>query len=376
MILPLQTFTTMLEGMSAGLQGRATQLIDLSVGSVLRALLESCASIALWMQWLILQVLSMTRASTSVGADLDSWMADFSFGRLPGSASNGLVTFTRFTVGLPAFIKEGTIVLTTDGSLRFAVISDNTNPFWSQQPAGYTLPATVASITLPAQALVAGASGNVLAGTIGLLGSAIPGVDQVLNSSDFGGGVDVESDASLRTRFQLYINSRSLGTAGAIASAVSSLQQGIRYCVLENVDLGGKVWPGNFCVIVDDGDGTASSALLESASAAVDAVRPIGSTFSVTPAAVLPVTIQMSVVLSASSAGSATATAVQDAISSWVGGLPMGGLLAISKLEALAHSIGTAVLSVSMTLINGLTTDLKANPGTVFKAFSVNVSSS
>ena len=72
MILPLQTFTTLVQNMAAGVQGSAAQLIDLSVGSVLRALLEACASVALWMQWLILQVLSMTRAATSSGADLDS----------------------------------------------------------------------------------------------------------------------------------------------------------------------------------------------------------------------------------------------------------------------------------------------------------------
>ena len=66
MILPLQNFTTLVQNMAAGVQGSAAQLIDLSVGSVLRALLEACASVALWMQWLILQVLSMTRARRPV----------------------------------------------------------------------------------------------------------------------------------------------------------------------------------------------------------------------------------------------------------------------------------------------------------------------
>ena len=95
MQLPLQNFATLVQQMAASVQGAAGQLLDLTVGSVLRALLEASASIALWLQWLILQVLTITRAATSVGPDLDSWMADFSFTRLPGAAASGVVTFGR-----------------------------------------------------------------------------------------------------------------------------------------------------------------------------------------------------------------------------------------------------------------------------------------
>ncbi len=376
MILPVQTFTTMLETMSAGLQGRAAQLINLSVGSVLRALLEANASIAVWLQWLILQVLSMTRASTSVGSDLDSWMADFSFSRLPGSASSGLVTFARFTPSLTALIPAGTVVLTTDGSLQFLVVADASSPYWNPEASGYTIAGGVASITVPVQATVVGPAGNILAGTIGLLGSALPGVDQVSNSNSFGGGVQPESDPSFRTRFQTYINSRSLATVSAVESVVTALQQGIRYCVLENVHSDGSVAPGNFCVIVDDGTGMASTTLLAAVSSAVDDVRPVGTTFSVAAASVLPVTVQMSLVISSSTTAAATGFAVQQAVSSWIQGLPMGGLIAVSKLEALAHSVDSAVVSVSTTLINGGAADLQATASTVFVVSAINISSS
>ena len=376
MILPVQTFTTMLETMSAGLQGRAAQLINLSVGSVLRALLEANASIAMWLQWLVLQVLSMTRASTSVGSDLDSWMADFSFSRLPGSASSGLVTFTRFTPNLTALIPAGTAVLTTDGSLQFVVVADASSPYWQPKTSSYTLAADVVSITVPVQATLVGSAGNILAGTIGLLGNALPGVDQVSNLSSFGGGVGPENDASFRARFQTYINSRSLATIGAVESVVMALQQGIRYCVLENVHLDGTVALGNFCVIVDDGTGMASPALLAAVSGAVDSVRPIGTTFSVAAASVLAVTVQMTLSVTSSTAASATGFAVQQAVSSWIQGLPMGGLISISKLEALAHGVGTAVVSVSTTLVNGEAADLQATESTVFVVSAINVSAS
>ena len=87
MQLSLQTFTTLVQNMAAAVQSAATQLLDLTVGSVMRAVLEANASVALWMQWLILQVLQMTRAATSIGSDLDSWMADMSLARLPACTS-------------------------------------------------------------------------------------------------------------------------------------------------------------------------------------------------------------------------------------------------------------------------------------------------
>ncbi len=376
MILPLQSFTTMLENMSAGLQGRAVQLVDLSVGSVLRALLEACASIALWMQWLILQVLSMTRAATSSGIDLDSWMADFSFVRLPGAYSGGLVTFSRFTPGLSTTIPQATSVLTTDRTLSFSVIGDLANASWDEASLSYVVPPNAASITIPVQAINPGAAGNILAGTIGLLGSAISGIDEVTNASAFSGGVDAESDVAFRARFPLYINSRSLGTATAVGAAISSLQQGVRYTVIENVNLQGSAAPGNFCVVVDDGSSTASTTFLAAVSAAIDVVRPIGTTFSVTAASILQVTVEMTVLTSMPSMTPTIALAVQQAILSWVATLPMGGLLSISKLEALAHNASGAIVSIPSMLVNGVSSDISASPGTVFRAVSVNVSSS
>ena len=66
MQLSLQNFSTLVEGMAASVQGAAS-LLDLTVGSVLRAILEANAAVALWLQWLIVQVLATTRLATSTG---------------------------------------------------------------------------------------------------------------------------------------------------------------------------------------------------------------------------------------------------------------------------------------------------------------------
>jgi uncharacterized phage protein gp47/JayE len=91
MNLNLKAFSQLVEDMGAALQSSASSLIDVSVGSVIRAIFEANASVVLWLQWLVLQVLQTTRASTSSGRDLDSWMLDFGQTRLLAVPSTGMV---------------------------------------------------------------------------------------------------------------------------------------------------------------------------------------------------------------------------------------------------------------------------------------------
>src|ERR1700722_20389393 len=95
----LQTFTfsDLVSNIATAIQGSASALLDFTVGSVLRAIAEAVSGVVLWLQAIILQLLTLTRAATSIGSDLDSWMADYSFTRLAAVASSGQVTFFCFT---------------------------------------------------------------------------------------------------------------------------------------------------------------------------------------------------------------------------------------------------------------------------------------
>ncbi len=82
----------------------------------------------------------------------------------------------------------------------------------------------------------------------------------------------------------------------------------------------------------------------------------------------------MNLVTSNASTASAVMAATQTAILAWIASLPMGGTLAISKLDALAHATDPSVISVYDTMINGLAVDLTAPPNGVILTSDVVVS--
>jgi len=353
MQLPLQDFTALVRTQALAVQGAARGLIDLSVGSVLRAMLEANASIGLWIQWLIVEVLGTTRAATSAGPDLDSWMADFGLARLPGVAAVGWATFSRATPGLSAVVPVGALVKTGTGTdaLSFGVIADTGHPAWTG--AGFLLPSGQLSVVAPMRALAAGRVGNVRAGEMRLLASAISGVDAVTNEAAASGGLDAEADAALRVRFSGFIDSRTRATAQAVGWAVQGLQQGLSFTITERVDSAGAVRPGHFTVTIDDGSGSASPALLAAAGAAIAAVRPIGSTFSVRAPVVVLVNVAMRV-----AGPEAALAAVRAVVGAYVAALPIGAGLVVSRVIQLAHDAHPGVMRVSDVTLNGLAGDL------------------
>lgn len=358
MQLPLKNFASLVADMSAAVQVAGSQLVDVSVGSVLRAVIEANASLALWMQWLIMLVLSLTRASTSSGADLDTWMADFGLTRLPGVAATGTVTFARITSGVQALVPAGAIVRSADGTVTAAVMQDTTRVDWSASAAGYVLAASATSADYPVAVTTPGIAGNVLAGSLSQLSTAIPGVDSVSNASALQGGTDAESDVLLRNRFQAYINSRSRATLTAVEFAVGSVQPGLKFVVAENQDANGQTHVGNFVVTVDDGSGAPPGSLLGAVYSAVDAVRPVGTTFAVLPPQVVSAAVVLTLDVQPGGNVAAISGAVAAQITAWVQALGIGASLPVSRIAGLAYATDPAVANVTMISINGGPYDL------------------
>ena len=362
-MLQLLNFDTLVSNMAAAVQGACSQLIDLTVGSVLRVLLEANASVALWMQWLIVQVLQTTRAATCSGSSLDSWVADFGLTRLPAIAASGVATFARASALEAATIPVGTLVRTGDGSQTFAVGTDTSLSSWTTTATGYVVPPGVASVNLPVSAQAPGSAGNVLAGMISLIATAIPGIDTVNNPAALSGGEDAETDAALRARFSLFMDTRSQATSLAIQNAIISVQQGLRYTIGELFDPSGAARPGFFTLTVDDGSGDPPASLLNAVALAVESVRPLGTQFAVVPPIPVPAAVSVQLTLTAGSPTSVVYANVVAAITSWINAQPIGGALPLARLVQVAFDADPAVINVGAITINGVSADL-APPAT------------
>ena len=371
--LTTQDMVTLVRNQVTAIQGAAKQLIDFTIGSVLRSIVESNASVTLWLQGLILQLLATTRAATSSGTDLDSFVADFGLTRLIAFAASGQATFARFSATSQAIIPVGALVQSQDGTEQFAVTLDTTNPAYSATLNGYVIAANVPSLNLIVQASTAGAAGNVLAGSINTVVTPISGVDTVTNVSAFTNGADPETDAALRTRFVSFIASLSKATKAAIGNAIQSVQQGLSYTLTENQDYGGGTHVGYFYVVIDDGTGSPPAPLLSSVNNAIDAVRPTAVTFGVFAPIVETATVSMSIATAAGYLHATITGIVKTAIQNYINTLPLGQLLPFTKLAQIAYEASPGVTNVSAVTLNGGGVDLAATAQQVIKAGTVTV---
>ena len=221
------------------------------------------------------------------------------------------------------------------------------------------------------QAGVAGNAGNVQAGTISLIGAAIPGVDTVGNVAPTAGGMDAESDAALRSRFSAFLDSRARATTVAVGYAIATVQQGLQYTIQENVTQGGFAQPGCFVVTVDNGTGAPPASLLDAVGTAIEAVRPLGSVWTVVPPVVTIADVAMSIATAPTAVHANVTAAVQAAMSAFVDALPVGAALPWSRLTQVAYDASPSVLNVTAVLLNGATADIAPGAGGVVKSGSV-----
>jgi uncharacterized phage protein gp47/JayE len=374
MTITTKTFTTLVSDSVAAIQAGASSLVDMTVGSVLRSIVEANAAMTLWIQGLILQLLAVTRAATSNGTDLDTFVADFGVTRLVAVAATGRVTFARFTSTNQATIALGTTVQTADGTQSYAVVADVTNTNFNVGLNAYIIPAGTGSASISVQAVTPGAGANVASGQINTLTSAVPYVDTVSNAANFTNGANAETDPALRARFVTFIANLSKATKSAVGSAIAAVQPGLRYVLVENQTYAGVVQLGYFFAVVDDGTGAPAAPLLALIGTAIDNARPLTSTFGLYSPVVVTGNVAMTVTVAAGYDPTITKAAVQSAITTYMNSLTFGGTMAYTKLLQLAYDASAGVTNVTGTTLNGGTADLTSTAYQVIKAGTVVVS--
>ena len=360
MYLRMRTLSQFVQDMATAVQGYSREALDLSVGSVIRAILEAQASVALWLQVLVADVFEASRAGTARGEKLDTWMADFAFARLPAVASAGYVKFTRGFPDGEVLVPERARLKSSDGLISFIVASDKDHPAWDDQARGYRFAGAQLELELPIICEEAGIAGNVGAGAISMLASAIAGVESVVNVQPTIGGVDAEDDAAFRSRFLDYINSRSRATTDAVSHAIRSIRQGLQFRILENRSTTGDAIPGQFLVVVDDGTRDPTDGTVEAVAKAIESVRPLGSGFAVQRP--IKVNCDISCVVELTAMASAQAAQVrleaERAIKRYVLGLGIGEILPLSRIAQIVYTVDPRIRNVLDVRLNGQAVDV------------------
>lgn len=365
MTLPTRSFDQITSDQQASLQV-AQPLFTFSPGSTVQALAEANSGIALFLQYLIFKTLQATRLASCAGADCDTFGADFLFGRYPAVSATGQVVFTRFTAPNALNIPLGTLVRTSDNLVTYQVIADSNNSSYNAGAQAYVMNPGVLQLSVLVQAVVPGAIGNVAQGTITKIASSLP-IGSISNPAAFINGVDQESDAAYKARFQLYINTRYASTTLAIANAIVATDPAVTYTIQENLTgIDGTPLPGHVQITVDDGTGFPPDLLITTLQSNIDQVRPASVSFFLEPADPITVSLQMNTTWNSGYNRNNYVGIISTAVQNYINSLAVGQSLYLTRLyQVIYDSVPGALKDVYGLTVNGGTADLVITPSQV-----------
>jgi hypothetical protein len=249
--------------------------------------------------------------------------------------------------------QTGVSLQTRTASLEYEVVPDPNHPNYDVGTGLYTMPAADFDIYVKVQAKVVGKGSNIMADTLVVLPTPVTGIDAVTNPYAIENGTEAETDAALRTRFRNFISSRDNGTFGAVSSKIEAVQTGLIYTLIENVAPDGVTdQAGHFVVVISNEDGELSSDLYDLVYAAINASRPLTSTFSI----FLPTVLTPSIVIvldidpDPSFVPASVRTAVQEAIYNSFLGRAAGEDRAFNSLIQLVMAVPGVQDIVTMTI--------------------------
>ena len=332
---------------------------DYNDGSQIRTLSEAIGSVA-EIEGVIANALA-TQAAVNAAYSV--------FGIVPATAQSsvGAVTFLTGLGSSPppasqnVVIGVGTVVGTT-GGVQF------------QTSETITLLSGTTSVSGTVIATQPGLTGNVSAGSITTIISALPYPLFVTNSAPTAGGANAELPSQTFARLTSKILSFGLASPVAIANACIGIQapNSTETVVFATVY---EPWTvtlasgAGFDVYVDNGSGSASSSLLSAVTSVLNGsfslnesgFRPAGVPYTVN--AVVPVYASVSVSGTVLIANQATLlqSTISTSITSYFGGNPFGATVTVSDLIAVVSNVsGNLLSSFGVTLYNNSGTSINS----------------
>lgn len=255
-----------------------------------------------------------------------------SFARPQAEPAIGVVTFSRPTSGAGnVSILAGTIVKTAKNAngeeQRFATVAD--------------VVMTGLSINASVEAVTAGIAGNVLANKVINIETALTDPTVIVNNAaPFTGGEAEDTDAEYREFIRNKIETLRGATKAAIeaaadnvpgvetATAIESLQVVIEWDIGGNAPVGDYFRIPRVRLYIADVNGTASQALLDAVSAAIEFVRACGVRIDVIAASALTVNWTISISLNPGGPNFATLSTdtseLEESMAQYMRDLPVG----------------------------------------------------
>lgn len=180
--------------------------LDTSVGTTVRKMLDAVAEAiaAGYSDKVLLDYQYDINAKS--GSDLDDFVSLFGFSRLAAKRSTGSVTFSRTLPPAPNVAPAILIAIGTQ------LATGDSTPIVVSTMVPAILPAGQTTLTVPVQAVIGGAIGNIAASSLVRKVTPLDGIPNFTNPSALTGGTDPESDEQLRNRFKRTVFRNLAGT--------------------------------------------------------------------------------------------------------------------------------------------------------------------
>ena len=338
----LPTFDALYAAGKAEVQGRNPALTDFREGSDNDAVVGAGAMLADETIRVLVALWATVFLDTSEGADLDALIADRfpGFGvRLPDAAAIVTLRFTRgASVGVWT-VPAGTVVS--------ASVNGATVEFTTDTDTDMAAAASTANIV--ATCSVTGADGNIAAGVLTTIPTAIPGdaTATVTNPDRAVGGDVEETDAELRDRARRYYGTLAKATVEAIELAAEGVT-GVQFAVVDeaNIDCddGGYV-----SLYVGDPDGRGNDALAALADAVMIGVRAAGVEVRTRAAQREEFALAMTIYATAGADTAAILAASRIAVLAYFDARKPGEVVYFSAVECVAIDVDSKVRGAVVT---------------------------
>ena len=247
--MALQTYrqNQILQRLVGTLVARA-DLSDITTSSQILGLLTATSVEIEEIYFQMIQLTKLFSFLKAEGSDLDrrALEVDPSLRRRTGTTAVTSIEFSRTDTVSVLIIPIGTLCVTVDGREYATTVQ-------AQMDIGQE------SVIVTSQSTEEGSRFNAPIGTITVLGTQIPGVVNVTNTTEASGGLDQETDADFRARILDFTATLTTTTPQAIEGLVSGLVDPTSGKIVRSANIVRvPATPGQATLFIDDGSGTAA----------------------------------------------------------------------------------------------------------------------